>query len=171
MLKGLPASGKSTWAAENRKALQAKIINKDKLRLMLDDGEWSDANEKAIILVRDVLAHTLLSNGKSVIIDDTNLAPRHEETLRQIAAKHSVNFVVQDFTHTPVTTCLHRDRERVASVGTEVIMGMWERYLKPKQPEFNPKLPSCILVDIDGTVAKMVSRKPFDWHKRTPTGT
>ena len=44
MMKGLPASGKSTAAKQMLNTLSGrnmKIVNKDLLRLMLDDGHWS----------------------------------------------------------------------------------------------------------------------------------
>ena len=61
MTKGLPASGKSTWAKE-RVSIDGntKRINKDDLRLMLDNGEWSKNNEKFVLEVRDTIASNAL---------------------------------------------------------------------------------------------------------------
>lgn len=78
-LKGLPGSGKSTYAkkliAENHNMY--KRINKDELRAMLDDNKHSNDSEKFILQVRDAMILMALQNGKYVIIDDTNLAPKH----------------------------------------------------------------------------------------------
>jgi hypothetical protein len=35
----------------------------------------------------------------------------------------------------------------------------------PEKPEYNPDLPDCYLYDIDGTVAQMNGRGPFEWMK------
>ena len=78
MLKGLPASGKSTWA----KAKMAehpgscKRVNKDDLRAMLDLGKWSQDNEKFVLSVSRSIVDGALGHGKHVIVDDTNLAPK-----------------------------------------------------------------------------------------------
>ncbi len=51
MLKGLPASGKSTYARKLVADSQShkrkwKRANKDDLRAMIDDSNWSKTNEK-----------------------------------------------------------------------------------------------------------------------------
>ena len=46
MTKGLPASGKSTWAKQYLDDNPGtKRVNKDDLRAMLDNGKWSKRNE------------------------------------------------------------------------------------------------------------------------------
>jgi hypothetical protein len=44
---------------------------------------------------------------------------------------------------------------------------MHDTYLRPRAapPVYDPSLKDAVLVDIDGTLAKMVSRGPFDWDK------
>ena len=81
MTKGLPGSGKTTWAMEMVKNNTGSIkrINKDDLRSMLDGGKYSPKNEKIILDTRDLLLTEYLVRGFSVIIDDTNLAPEHKK--------------------------------------------------------------------------------------------
>ena len=45
ILKGLPASGKSTYAKE-LVSKGWKRVNKDDLRSMIDGGKWSKKNEE-----------------------------------------------------------------------------------------------------------------------------
>ena len=169
MTKGLPASGKTTAA----KALVAtqigtKRVNKDDLRAMLDNGKWTEANERVILNLRDDLVKDLLDRNYHVIVDDTNLAPRHEVILKQIAKDHKARFEVLDFTHVAPEVCIERDLARPNSVGRKVILDMWERYLRPaplKAPAHDPALDNCILVDVDGTVAEMKNRGPFEWER------
>jgi predicted kinase/cellobiose-specific phosphotransferase system component IIB len=172
MTKGLPASGKSTWA-KAQCGDRIKRINKDDLRDMLDNGTWSKTNEKHILQVRDMLIDHYLSNGFSVIVDDTNLHPKHEKTLREIAEKHNADFEVESFMNVPLATCIERDLKRPKSVGERVIKSMYNKFLKPKpdviaykpQPFTNPLLPHCLIVDIDGTLAHMDGRSPYDYSR------
>jgi predicted kinase len=166
MTKGLPASGKTTWARKQN----AKRVNKDDLRAMIDNGKWSKANEKNILAARDNLVAQFLRSGYDVIVDDTNLAPKHEEDLRQAAELFGAEFEVKDFTDVSLSTCLKRDSERANSVGEKVIRDMYKTFLKPKgivaqynPPPYNEDLPTCIIVDIDGTVAHGTGRSPYDY--------
>lgn len=170
MLKGLPGSGKSTIA----KGLKDfKRVNMDDLRSMLDDGKWSKGNEKRMQAIRSETISHLLHHGHNVVVDDTNLHPKHLIEMEAIAKE--VRFIERcqcsvevKFVDTPVEECIKRDLKRSKSVGKDVIMKMYNQYLKPEIPviEHNPALRSCVIVDIDGTVADMTGiRGPYDWHK------
>jgi predicted kinase len=167
ILKGLPASGKSTFA----KALvdstgNTKRINKDDLRSMLDNSKWSKNNEKFILTVRDNLIHQALENKFNVIVDDTNLHPKHVESISAIAKQYNAKVEVK-FIDTPLEECIKRDLKRPNSVGQKVILDMYNTFLKPqpKVVEYNPSLPDCYIFDIDGTLAEMHDRKPYEWSK------
>lgn len=169
MTKGLPASGKSTWAKEQVRASKGrtKRVNKDDLRDMLDAGGWSKNNEKHILKVRDEIIEHYLNDGFNVIVDDTNLHPKHEDTLRDLAEVYKATFEIKDFTDVPLETCIKRDLERPNSVGRTVIVNMYNQFLKePTEPYRPPEgLKRAILCDIDGTLAHMVNRSPYDWSK------
>jgi predicted kinase len=171
MTKGLPGSGKSTWAKETvRKAQPGTMVrvNKDDLRAMLNDGVFKGPNERRTVQARDFLAAGYLSKGVSVIVDDTNFNPAHEQRLRAMAKEHDAEFVVKDFTDVPLHTCINRDLKRARSVGEAVIRKMYDQYLAPKPapaPEYVEGLPDAVLVDLDGTLAKMADRSPFDWAR------
>lgn len=166
MLKGLPASGKSRWAKNECECVENTVrVNKDDIREMMVSA-FSKGNENIVLAVRDTLVREALSQNKTVIVDDTNFAPIHEETLRTIAAAHDAPFEVKTF-DTPVDECIKRDAKRANPVGRDVIMDMYRKYIKqiPVPVEFNPELPLAIIVDIDGTLAHMVSRSPYDYSK------
>ncbi len=169
MTVGLPASGKSTWAkakmAEHPGAY--KRVNKDSLREMVDDGKWSQKNETFILGARDYIVAAALNAGKHVIVDDTNLAPKHQDRLRQLAKQHGAAFEVVDFTHVGVEECIERDRKRPNYVGEKVIRSMWNQFLAPKVEMVADvdSLPGCVIADIDGTCAIMNGRGPFEWHR------
>lgn len=168
MTIGLPASGKSTWAREQVEKSSGKIVrvNKDDLRAMLHNSKFSSANENQVLRIRDSIILDTLSCNKTVIVDDTNFHPKHEKTLREYAELHSAEFEIKSFTDVPLSECLARDAIRPNPVGAKVIKKMYNDYLK--EPEVPPKaridgLPTCIVIDVDGTLALMGARNPFDW--------
>jgi len=183
MLKGLPASGKSTWAKEQVAQSQGgtKRVNKDDLRTMIDNGKYSKGNERLILEFRDMLITYALESGKHVIVDDTNLAPKHEDTLRALVAKHNDNYndnvtVEVKVFDTSVDECIKRDKKRAGSthVGADVILKMarqWSPCGKDYQmpvPELDMEalskngLPWCVIYDLDGTAAILGDRSPYD---------
>jgi len=145
----------------------AHRTNKDDLRAMLHNGKWSRENEKFVLQVRDQIITAALTTGKHALVDDTNLAPKHEERLRQLAREAGAGFSIVDFTHVSVEECIERDRKRQNYVGEKVIRDMYNQFLRPKidPPARNPKLLDAIIVDIDGTVAQMNGRGPFEWSR------
>jgi len=178
ILKGLPASGKSTWAREQIDLNHGmyKRVNKDDLRSMLDNSIWSGFNEKFVIKLRDEIIISVLNAGKHVIVDDTNLDPKHEEHIKQLVKNYNEltcdNVKVEiKFFDISVEEAIKRDLKRQNSVGQGEILKMYNDYLKPKiESNFkilaqNSKLPHCIICDIDGTLAIRNGRSPFDWDK------
>jgi predicted kinase len=162
--KGLPASGKSTWARGyvSEHPNTTKRINKDDLRAMLDAGRHSKSNEQFVEQSRDQLIVAALQAGKHVIIDDTNLAPRHEARIRQLV-KGLAEVEVKWF-HIELDEAITRDLSRPNSVGEKVIRHMWKQFIAPPAMtyEIDPLLPTTIIVDLDGTLALMVARGPYD---------
>lgn len=161
MCKGLPASGKTTWA---KKQVGFKRVNKDDLRAMLDNSVHTKGNEKFVLLLRDMIIQKSLSEGISIIIDDTNLAPYHETRLRELAAQYKAEFIEMLF-DTPADECVKRDARRANPVGPQVILGMANQYNVVKKHRINTDLPYAVICDIDGTIAKMNGRSPYEWNR------
>jgi predicted kinase len=129
-MKGLPASGKTTWAMAQIKQSNGalKRISKDDLRAMLDGGTWSRAKEKFILAARDRLIVAALEAGFSLVVDDTNLVSEHLLHIQELV-RGKAEVMVQDFTDVPLETCLQRDRERANAVGERVIRRMYRDYI------------------------------------------
>lgn len=165
LTKGLPASGKTTWARNiiNDRPGMYKQVNKDEIRLMLDNSNYSKDNEKFVIKVRDQLILMALENGKNVLVTDTNLSPDHELHIRQLV-KGKAEVIIKDFTDVSLEVCIERDLKRANSVGEKVIRKMYNQYLKPEiTPYYASDLaPSAVICDLDGTIALLNGRNPYD---------
>lgn len=167
MLKGLPASGKSTYAKELVSKNHNWVrVNKDDLRAMMNNGEFSGKLEKQVIRTEREIAENALKIGKNVVVDDTNFNPIHEEFFRQLAKSYKAEFEIKFF-DTPLEVCIKRDNKRPNGVGEAVIRRMYSQYLRPEPAvyEHDTSLPTAILCDIDGTLAHMKDRSPFDWKR------
>jgi predicted kinase len=163
---GLPGSGKSTWAREYVQKSNGTAVNlcKDDLRLMFSETE---NREQKVLELRNLLTEKYLAEGLDVIWSDTNLNPIHHQTAEEIAKKYNSKLEFQDFRQVDIDTCIQRDLNRPHSVGEKVIRNMYQQWLEPKTKpaKQDPTLPKVILCDIDGTVAKMHNRSPYDWSK------
>ncbi len=170
MMRGLPGSGKSTYA----KKLVAeapntyKRINRDDLRAMFDNAHFSKGNEKFVKQVRDVLIVKCLEEGKHVIVDDTNLSATNETRVRQLVQefnkKHNDTVQVEVVeVNTPLEECIARDAKRAVPVGAKRIREMHRQFYADKTTVVqDATLPKAIICDLDGTLALMNGRNPFD---------
>jgi len=180
MCKGLPASGKDTWASEQVLASggKTKRVNKDMLREMIDASKWSKDREKQIICLRDKMIEHWLQNNFNVICSDTNLAEKHEKSLRALAKTYKAEFIIVDhFLRVPITECIERDLKRGdKSVGKAVITDMYYKFIYEvplpitdkdyivsmrNNTPFNP----CIICDLDGTLAIHQKRNPYNFKE------
>jgi predicted kinase len=174
LMRGLPGSGKSTLAkkiiSENPESY--KRINRDDLRAMFDNGTASQNNEKFVKKVRDLLIVKCLEEGKSIVVDDTNLSETNLRRVTQLVQEYNTKFnetvrveVIE--VNTDVTVCIERDALREKPVGEKVIKKMHRQFFKDS-PEYaiqNPELPKAIICDLDGTLALINGRNPFDASK------
>jgi predicted kinase len=175
--KGLPGSGKSTWAKTqaDTNINGVKIVNMDLLRIMFDNNNCSSKSEKFIKKAKWALVEFCLLEGKHVILDNTNLTPTAGESIsgkvKEIATKHGLEVTVEmkNFTDVPLEVCLKRDLKRPNSVGEKVIRRMYEQFIDKPAPLLiqDETLEKVLIVDIDGTVAKMHNRGAFEWDKVT----
>jgi predicted kinase len=163
---GLPASGKTSWA---KRQLQTDanlvLVSRDELRNMLHDGKFSKGNEKQVIRIQDQIISDALGAHRSVIVHDTNFHPSNVERFQGHADALKVELRERSFISVPLETCIERDLHRPESVGEHVIRRMWQTYLAPQPepaPQHDAQLLDAIIVDMDGTLAIMGDRSPYD---------
>lgn len=162
-LRGLPGSGKTTYARELANKGWVRV-NKDDLRAMLNNSKFSKDNESYILSLRDKIIISSLVQGKNVVVDDTNLDPKHLIAFESIAGEFLADFEIHFF-DVDVQECLKRNKLRQNPVPEKVIYTMYERYIKPPQQviEYDDDKEECIIVDIDGTLAHIADgRSPYD---------
>lgn len=188
--RGLPGCGKTTYAREWVAADPARRAraNRDDIgaqlhgRRFYGEPELSQATEKAITVVQHAQIRALLGRGLNVICDDTNLARRTARDLRQLAVLAGADFEIVDMLDVPIETVLERNAQRsgtAAFVPEDVIRAKAAKrsgrnaYEVPLGAEpdnatavvpYEPPAgaPSAVMVDIDGTVALMANRSPYD---------
>jgi predicted kinase len=180
LLKGLPASGKSTWAITEVKnnPNKYKRINKDDLRAMLDASYWSRSNEEFILKIQEHIISAALKNGKDIIIDDTNLDDKHFNRICLVAESSNRDITISEkYFPIDLNLAIERDSKRANPVTEKVIRGFYNRYIKnktiserskcftakyTKKYEFNNELSNAIICDLDGTLALLNGRSPYD---------
>jgi predicted kinase len=189
VMTGLPASGKTTAArallAESRG--RARRVNLDDLRAMLDnsggDRVWSHEHEQTALNIQDAAVREAVSGGFDVIVDNTHLTPRIPKRLKAAVTGLDAAFRVHDFTAVPVDECIRRDAARDTTVGEDVIRRLHANHVRatrgswrltdewmndtPAVEPYTPdtSLPSAVMCDIDGTLALMGDRGPYDFAR------
>lgn len=135
LTRGLPASGKTTFAVEwAGEASNRTRVNRDDLRMKLF-GEWyftdsRDVKEKRVTEFQHALIKKALSLGHSVIVDDTNLNPKVFRTFESIASQFSLKISNIDFPIS-VEESIIRQEGRDKPVPKEAIKMMASKYLGP----------------------------------------
>lgn len=189
LTRGAPASGKSSWAeawvlAEPEKRRQ---VNRDHFRKQfhVKGGVVPPETEVLITKLQKDAARAFLRQGLDVVVSDTNLRQRAAREWATLAKLMGAELKVQDFTHVPLEELLRRNAEREDSVPEGVIRGMHRRYSLGTKPlefplpnegagesdgKYEPaeivnELPSAIICDLDGTVAKCGDRNIYDGSK------
>ncbi|MHA1770800.1 MAG: AAA family ATPase [Candidatus Thorarchaeota archaeon] len=147
-LCGLPASGKTTFAHALRNRLnesvQVMVVSTDDLR---DDAYYRDFRPEREHQVRRASLQrvaTLIKQGISVIVDDTNYYTSMRHNLMDIARSAHVRFGIIHIS-TPLDVALLWNRHRVGSVPDHVVERIAQRFDPPGR-RYSWDIP---LLDID----------------------
>lgn len=170
VLRGLPASGKSTFA----KGLVLSDpegwvrVNKDDIRERMLPTGWSKQKERDVVIPeRDRLIAGALASGKNVIVDDTNLEQKHLQRLYEISVPFGAEMQLKDF-EISVDDAIARDAKRFHPVGEDVIRKMADRFFGATPavvPYFEESgLPWALICDLDGTVSLFCQKRSCGCH-------
>lgn len=122
LLIGLPASGKSTYAAEKEKE-GAIVLSSDRIRKDLGITTYTNEdNKKVFNTLHTRLFEELQKENAYVIYDATNLSKKRHETLKEIRKRYKdvdINYI---FFVADISKCIERDMSRENKVGADVII-------------------------------------------------
>lgn len=133
--RGLPASGKSTWAKQwvLEDPEHRVRINQDDIRLMLGKY-WVPSREKLVQEIQFDAVVEALSKEFDVVIDNTNLNKKVLDGFdRLIRTFEDYEIEYKDFFDTPLSVCIERDKNRDLQVTEKVIRSFYNNY-KDKYP-------------------------------------
>lgn len=177
LMVGVSGSGKSTKAKEMvAKNPHTVIVCRDDIRRMLfgvnkkSDYKFTKDREKLVTAIQFSSAKEALDRGKDVIVADTNLSVKTRDKWYHFSQEQKVTYA-EDILECSADLGLMQERNalREDSVPPKVVNQQWQKFMDQygNKPviEYNHTLPDCVICDIDGTLAKMSSRSPFDWHR------
>lgn len=190
IFRGIPGCGKSTEAAAliKREPNRWVRVNRDDLRSMVvgpgnNPHARNNDREELVRSMKEALMRQAFDAGYDVILDDTHLVPMTVKKLHAAAAAYGDVKVIERCINVDVKTCIERDSKRTgfAHVGEKVIMDMAraagidrgrklvdkEAYYEPRGGSFSlveqdDSLPRAIICDLDGTLALIGDRSPYD---------
>lgn len=185
---GLPGCGKTTWAREAVRTAKSKtvIVNMDDIRETMAGShknyKFNSDNETYVQTVQCSAAEHAAQKKWNIIVADTNLNPKVRKKWVDFAKENGYTvkyqnffedfkdgkvfaheyFAVKDF----VKLCKSRNILRDKAVPESVIDRMADDYLYSTLTmpvhESATVLDDAIIVDIDGTLAHMSGRSPYD---------
>ena len=128
--RGLPASGKSTWAKQwvLEDPEHRVRINQDDIRLMLGKY-WVPSREKLVQEIQFNAIIEALNREFDVVIDNTNLNNKVlDQFNRLIRTFEDYEIEYKDFFDTPLSVCIERDKNRDLQVTEKVIRSFYNNY-------------------------------------------
>ena len=136
-MKGIPASGKTTWARRwvNKDPNNRVRVSRDDIRNMLGPY-WLRSREELVSIIEKNMVHNALLEDYSVVVDKMNLRSNGDE-FRHIVKKNfkpgTIQIEEKDFTDVSLAECLKRDKEREDSVGADIVIDKYQKYIKDEQ--------------------------------------
>lgn len=189
---GLPGCGKTTWANEQVRTAKSKTVNVnlDDVRQTMagthSNYKFRKDNEQYVQSVQCSAAEFAVQNNWNIIVSDTNLNPEVRKKWKEFAKTHGYTYKEHNFFSEYkkdknfeheffaikgfVKQCKERNINRNKAVPESVIDDMATKYFYTfdkvlNTPEVLNSDGEYIIVDIDGTLAHMWNRGPYDETK------
>ena len=129
--RGIPASGKSTWAKQwVLEDPEHRIrINQDDIRNMLGKY-WVPSREDLVSYINNAIITKAVSLNYNIIIDNTNLNTKNTLYIEDIISLCDKKYTIEykDFFDVPLSVCIKRDKKRTNPIGEKVIRSFYNRY-------------------------------------------
>jgi predicted kinase len=194
-LRGAPASGKSSYAKKIISIEQNVVrVSRDEIREQLNfyTKVGDNSAEKLVTEIEKENILSLLKKGLDVIIDVTLADVKYLKGYFKYFNNTGLNleFRCQDFSHVSLEVCLERNKQRGEAGGRfvpeNVIKRMHQNCISQNalhETTFNNLVKAyaenyalkdiykdveghpCYIFDIDGTLALMGDRSPYEWDK------
>lgn len=177
---GISGSGKTTRClkdlAEDPNGVR---VNRDDLRSAVfgDTKSYYDREdlykcEQFITDLEERIINRAISKGKNVYADNTHLRQKYIKKYYQYGVPVELVWFDVD-----LNVCVLRDKLRNREVGSDIIRTQYDKYIILRSNwsdvvaqtkstiENDPTLPKCVIFDIDGTLAKMNGRSPYEYGR------
>lgn len=170
---GISASGKTTFAKQME--CQGYVdVNRDYIRfnIVCPGSDWrsykfTKAREDEVTLIQERMVMEAWANEKNVVISDTNLKAGTVDNWKMLLGRLGYQVEVKHF-NVSLEEAVKRDNFRQNGVGYPIMYKQNLQFLEAigrKTYTPDPKLRKAVIIDIDGTVAEMNGRGPFEWSK------
>ena len=175
---GIPASGKTTWARKTAAAdKNTVIVSRDDIRAA--HGWVSGFDENRVTRIHRAQIEAALLEDMDVIVADTNINKTFRNRLIKFCHQHGADVVLVPFEISLDEAILRDSTRQTHKVGPQVVKKFYDdlqgqelqdeflpaRTFEPVEFNYASQFPECIVVDIDGTVARHVNRSPYDYSK------
>ena len=142
LMRGAPASGKSTWIKEHH--LENYTLSPDEIRIMYSSPQMTVEGDFCISQDIDNQVWTTLfqilesrmERGEFTVIDATNSKTKDMQRYKELCDYYRYRMFCVDFTDIPLETCLKQNRLRggIKFVSEEAIKNIYSRFATQKIP-------------------------------------
>lgn len=173
---GPSACGKTTWATEYVQKNKGKAVNlnRDDIRRSLfmfkawKDYKFTGQRESLVTETQFAMARSALAKGMDVIVSDTNLNPVYRQAWQDLAKELQVKFEMEIF-RVDIKELTSRNLNREHSVDPKILKQQYLQFMTEfgglKQYTPDHAKPKAVIFDLDGTLALMNERGPFEWSR------
>lgn len=167
MLVGATASGKSSFAA--RHFLPTEVVSADRCRGLVCDDENDQAATRAAFELLHAIVGIRLRQGRTTVVDATNLRSEDRKALKAIAKEHDSLTVALLF-DTPKETCLARNAARTGALDSQVALRHFSLFNKAARDIENERHYRVYRLSSERQQQATVERVPLENDRRDLTG-